>query len=99
LKSVASSQRHGSRRPNPASGGQIHEFAPNLEGKWNCRTTMGHLQDIEMSWFAHFRTAWKLAFVCLLGSVRLLIHGVFPNVDVAAGRKTAAKLLGQNFEE
>lgn len=60
---------------------------------------MGHLQDIEMSWFAHFRTAWKLAFVCLLGSVRLLIHGVFPNVDVAAGRKTAATLLGQTFEE
>lgn len=52
-----------------------------------------------MSWFAHFRTAWKLAFVCLLGSVRLLIHGLFPNVDVAAGRKTAAKLLGQTFEE
>ena len=75
------------------------EAVPKLEAKCICRTSMGHLQDIEMSWFAHFRTAWKLAFVCLLGSVRLLIHGVFPNVDVAAGRKTAAKLLGQTFEE
>lgn len=60
---------------------------------------MGHLEDIQMSWFAHFKIAWKLAFVCLLGSVRLLIHGIFPNVDVAAGRKTAARLLGKKFEE
>lgn len=60
---------------------------------------MGHLEDIQMSWFAHFKTAWRLSFVCLLGSIRLLIHGIFPNVDVAAGRKTAAKLLGKKFEE
>ena len=34
-----------------------------------------------------------------LESTVLLIHGIFPNVDVAAGRKTAAKLLGKKFEE
>ncbi len=60
---------------------------------------MGHLEDIGESWFTHFRRAWRLSFVCLIGSFRLLVHGLFPNVDVAAGRITAAKLLGKKFEE
>lgn len=60
---------------------------------------MGHLEDIGDSWFTHFRRAWRLSFVCLIGSFRLLVHGLFPNVDVAAGRITAAKLLGKKFEE
>ena len=59
---------------------------------------MGHLEDIGESWFTHFRRAGRLSFVCLIGSFRLLIHGLLPNVDVAAGRKTAAKLLGKKFE-
>ena len=60
---------------------------------------MGHLEDIGESWFTHFRRAWRLSFVCLIGSFRLLVHGLFPNIDVAAGRRTAAKLLGKKFEE
>ncbi len=60
---------------------------------------MGHLEDIGESWFTHFRRASRLSFVCFIGSFRLLIHGLLPNVDVAAGRKTAAKLLGKKFEQ
>jgi hypothetical protein len=49
---------------------------------------MGHLADIDKSYFSHLVGAWKMAFWFALGSVRLILHGFLPNVDVDAGQKT-----------
>jgi uncharacterized protein YjeT (DUF2065 family) len=34
---------------------------------------MGHLADVKMSYFEHFKRAWSIAFV-------LVVHGLLPNV-------------------
>lgn len=52
---------------------------------------MGHLADVGMSYFGHMRTAWGMAFVFLLGALRLVVHGILPNVDTMAGQTTVAK--------
>jgi len=52
---------------------------------------MGHLDDVNMSWFAHLRTAWGMAAVFFIGSIRLLVHGILPFVDDKAGQTTVAK--------
>ena len=49
---------------------------------------MGHLADINKSYFNHLVGAWKMAFWFALGAVRIIIHGLLPNVDVEAGQKT-----------
>ena len=49
---------------------------------------MGHLADIDKSYFSHLVGAWTMAFWFALGAVRLIIHGLLPNVDVQAGQKT-----------
>tara|TARA_B100000900_G_scaffold115999_1_gene97630 strand:- start:1577 stop:1816 length:240 start_codon:yes stop_codon:yes gene_type:complete len=57
-----------------------------------CRSFMGHLNDVGMNWFAHLITAWGMAAMFLLGSVRLLVHGLLPFVDVKAGQNTVANV-------
>ncbi|DAC36679.1 MAG: hypothetical protein CMA08_04495 [Euryarchaeota archaeon] len=60
---------------------------------------MGHLEDVNMTWFAHLRTAWGMAIVFFIGSVRLLVHGILPFVDDKAGQTTVAnvrKRMGHN---
>ncbi|MBL6744166.1 MAG: hypothetical protein ISP83_07290 [Candidatus Poseidonia sp.] len=49
---------------------------------------MGHLADINKSYFSHLVGAWKMAFWFALGSVRLIIHGIIPDVDQHAGQRT-----------
>ena len=34
---------------------------------------MSHLSDVEMTYFQHFRRAYKVAFI-------LMVHGIFPNI-------------------
>lgn len=57
---------------------------------------MGHLAEIDKSYFQHMLGAWKMAFWFALGAVRLLIHGVLPNFDRDAGQKTADHYLPQS---
>lgn len=52
------------------------------------RGHMGHLADIDKSYFSHLVGAWKMAFWFALGSVRLIVHGILPNFDEDAGQKT-----------
>lgn len=52
---------------------------------------MGHLSDINKSYFAHLRGAWVMSFWFALGAVRLIIHGLLPNVDEHAGERTVEK--------
>ena len=54
---------------------------------------MGHLADINKSYFAHLVGAWKMALWFALGSVRLIIHGILPNIDEHAGQRTVDHYL------
>jgi hypothetical protein len=49
---------------------------------------MGHLKDINKSYLSHLFGAWKMAFWFFLGSFRLILHGLIPNLDTEAGRDT-----------
>ena len=49
---------------------------------------MGHLADINKSYFSHLIGAWKMAFWFTLGGFRLIIHGLIPNFDTEAGKNT-----------
>ena len=49
---------------------------------------MGHLSDINKSYFAHLIGAWKMSFWFTLGALRLIIHGLIPNFDINAGQNT-----------
>ena len=49
---------------------------------------MGHLADIDKSYFSHLLGAWKMAFWFTLGAFRLIIHGLIPNFDTEAGQDT-----------
>ena len=60
---------------------------------------MGHLQDLNMTYFQHLIQAWKMAFWFGLGSIRLIIHGFLPNVDVQAGHSTVQKYTGTPTED
>ena len=60
---------------------------------------MGHLQDLNISYFKHLKQAWKMAFWFGLGSLRLIIHGILPNVDIEAGQSTVSKYTGAPAED
>tara|TARA_R110000851_G_scaffold174822_1_gene321027 strand:+ start:15009 stop:15203 length:195 start_codon:yes stop_codon:yes gene_type:complete len=40
---------------------------------------MGHLQDIEETYWEHFRHAFEIASVLVLSSIAQLVHAVWPN--------------------
>lgn len=40
---------------------------------------MGHLKDIDETYYEHFRHAWEIASVLLLSSFAQFIHSVFPD--------------------
>jgi len=40
---------------------------------------MGHLQEIDETYYEHFRHAWEIASVLLLSSFAQFIHSVVPN--------------------
>lgn len=50
--------------------------------------SMGHLSDINKSYFNHLLGAWKMSFWFALGAIRLLFHGLIPDVDIKAGQNT-----------
>ena len=61
---------------------------------------MGHLKDSNTSYFKHLFTAWKLAFTFFIGSIRCLMHGIIPEIDIECARNTVSKannvLIGPN---
>jgi|TARA_B110001452_G_C15224154_1_gene424324 hypothetical protein len=60
---------------------------------------MGHLKDINATYFQHLIRAWKMAFWFGLGSLRLIIHGLLPNFDIEAGHSTVKKYDGSPIED
>jgi hypothetical protein len=54
--------------------------------KINSGLVMGHLADIDKSYFSHLLGAWKMAFWFILGGFRLIVHGILPNIDTKAGQ-------------
>lgn len=60
---------------------------------------MGHLKDLNISYFQHLRQAWKMAFWFGLGSIRLLIHGIVPDFDTEAGHSTVLRYTGTPIED
>ncbi len=45
---------------------------------------MGHLDDINQTYFGHFRRALHMAFRFTIAIPLLLIHAVYPNVFMSA---------------
>jgi hypothetical protein len=60
---------------------------------------MGHLKDLNISYFAHLAQAWKMAFWFGFGAFRLLLHGIVPNFDSQAGHSTVLKYSGTPKED
>lgn len=54
---------------------------------------MGHLADINKSYFSHMLGAWKMAFWFAFGAFRLILHGILPNFDQHAGQNTVNRYL------
>tara|TARA_B110000459_G_scaffold203411_1_gene259772 strand:+ start:171 stop:353 length:183 start_codon:yes stop_codon:yes gene_type:complete len=60
---------------------------------------MGHLKDINKTYFQHLVGAWRMAFWFGFGSLRLIIHGLLPNFDAEAGHSTVQKYEGSSNED
>jgi hypothetical protein len=60
---------------------------------------MGHLKDINKTYFQHLVGAWRMAFWFGFGSLRLIIHGLLPNFDTEAGHSTVQKYEGPSNED
>tara|TARA_X000001036_G_scaffold93195_1_gene85710 strand:- start:11946 stop:12161 length:216 start_codon:yes stop_codon:yes gene_type:complete len=60
----------------------------SIDTKIYSASIMGHLKDINKSYFSHLIGAWKMAFWFILGGFRLIIHGLIPNLDTEAGQDT-----------
>ncbi|MDA0925771.1 MAG: DUF6356 family protein [archaeon] len=45
---------------------------------------MGHLDDVNQTYFGHFRRALHMAFRFTIAIPLLLIHAVYPNVFMSA---------------
>ncbi|RJU82259.1 MAG: hypothetical protein DWC09_02620 [Candidatus Poseidoniales archaeon] len=60
---------------------------------------MGHLKDLNISYFTHLVQAWKMAFWFSFGAFRLLVHGLVPNFDTQAGHSTVLKYTGTSEED
>jgi len=60
---------------------------------------MGHLKDINKTYFQHLVGAWRMAFSFGFGSLRLIIHGLLPNFDTEAGHSTVQKYEGPSNED
>tara|TARA_X000001036_G_C20356930_1_gene674902 strand:- start:563 stop:733 length:171 start_codon:yes stop_codon:yes gene_type:complete len=50
---------------------------------------MGHLEDVNMTYFAHMKRAFSLSFRYGLSAVQLIIHGLLPFLFIDAGKKAA----------
>ena len=50
---------------------------------------MGHLDDVNMTYFAHMKRAFSLSFRYGLSTVQLIIHGFLPFLFIDAGKKAA----------
>ena len=50
---------------------------------------MGHLEDVNMTYFSHMKRALSLSFRYGLSAVQLIIHGFLPFLFIDAGKKAA----------
>jgi hypothetical protein len=50
---------------------------------------MGHLEDVNMTYFTHMKRAFSLSFRYGLSTVQLIIHGFLPFLFIDAGKKAA----------
>lgn len=50
---------------------------------------MGHLEDVNMTYFSHMKRAFALSFQYGLSAVQLIIHGFLPFLFIDAGKKAA----------
>ena len=68
--------------------GRLNQYLVSIESPSDGTRAMGHLADINKSYFSHLFGAWKMAFWFTLGGFRLIIHGIIPNFDIRAGQDT-----------
>ena len=73
----------------PATASSGTDFRASLQTLKVHPMVMGHLSDINKSYFSHLLGAWKMSFWFALGALRLIVHGLIPDVDVNAGQNTA----------
>lgn len=64
------------------------DFQARIQTYQGAPRGMGHLSDVNKSYFSHLIGAWKMSFWFALGALRLIVHGLIPNVDVDAGQHT-----------
>ena len=72
----------------PATGCSGTDFYQGYKPTETARSIMGHLSDINKSYLAHLIGAWKMSLWFTLGALRLIIHGLIPNIDANAGQNT-----------
>jgi hypothetical protein len=60
---------------------------------------MDHLKDIGKTYFQHLRQAGVMSFWFVLGGLRLLVHGIFPNFDSKCGYSTVQKYKGKPIDD
>ena len=53
--------------------------------------TMGHLEDVGMTYFEHMKGALILSIRFGLSSIQLVLHALFPFIFIDAGKKAADK--------
>jgi hypothetical protein len=53
---------------------------------------MGHLENINMSYFEHMIQAFSYSIEAFKASIILFIHGLFPDIYVYEGSKTIHNL-------
>ena len=58
--------------------------------------TLGHLEDVGMTYFEHMKGALILSFRFGLSSIQLVIHALFPFIFIDAGQKAADKYNPNN---
>ncbi len=53
---------------------------------------MSHLQDVNMTYWEHFRLGMRMNLYCLLAFVYGIIHTIFPNLYPFKGYKYILKI-------
>lgn len=72
---------------------------PSVKEDVRAPWSMGHLKDLNISYFQHLAQAWKMAFWFGFGAFRLIIHGILPNFDINAGHSTTLRYTGTPKED
>lgn len=51
-----------------------------------------HLRDIGQSWSTHFVQASVLSGISFIGSLKCMVHAVFPDIFITCGQDTVNKM-------